>query len=89
MRAARREFLFFMELYGILKEAIATRGYGSEGAVESLTVQDYLAGRIKTMPSGHNAGPNDSGRLTLQGSDDATNPARHVCQAFTFTVHDM
>ena len=28
--------LFFMELYGILKEAIATRGYGSEGAVESL-----------------------------------------------------
>ena len=28
--------LFFMELYGILKDAIATRGYGSEGAVESL-----------------------------------------------------
>ena len=28
--------LFFMELYGILKDAIATRGHGSDGAVESL-----------------------------------------------------
>ena len=25
-----------MELYGILKDAIATRGHGSDGAVESL-----------------------------------------------------
>ena len=28
--------LFFMELYGILKDAIATGGHGSDGAVESL-----------------------------------------------------
>ena len=28
--------LFFMELYGILKDAIATRGHGFDGAVESL-----------------------------------------------------
>ena len=28
--------LFFMELYGVLKDAIATKGHGSDGAVESL-----------------------------------------------------
>ena len=27
--------LFFMELYGILKDTIVTRGHGSDGAVES------------------------------------------------------
>ena len=34
--------LFFMELYGILKDAIATRGHGSDGAVEKPQIQDTV-----------------------------------------------